>query len=43
LRVSGVFRAGATEAFAASVAELLPIDVRVDETRIVISTRERPA
>jgi transmembrane sensor len=41
LRVSGVFRAGATEEFASSVAALLPISVTPEPTRIVI--RSRPA
>lgn len=39
LRVSGVFRAGATEEFAASVAALLPISVTPEPTRIVIRSR----
>jgi transmembrane sensor len=39
MHVSGVFRAGATQAFAASVAALLPIRVRSEPDRIVITGR----
>jgi transmembrane sensor len=39
LRVSGVFRAGATQDFAVSVSALLPIRVRAEQDRIVIEAR----
>jgi transmembrane sensor len=39
MRVSGVFRAGATEEFATSVATLLPIAVEAQDDRILIRSR----
>jgi transmembrane sensor len=39
MRVSGVFRAGATEEFALSVQTLLPVKVRFEPDRIVIEAR----